>query len=167
MEIKKGKFNVFDVLLILLVCAVIAVAVFFFLPKKQANTETVTVEFTYKTTRTTDMIDYNNLLTAGDAVYNSATKEEIGKLVSLEVKPSPIWGYNHDLEASPDPVLSEYPECHDLYLTIRSEAKKENLKYAVGETSLTGKTMWLGLRTQKLALEGTVLEIHEVTDVAD
>ena len=91
---KKGRFNVIDLLLIILIFVIIGSLILVFDPFaffKKGSTENVTLRYTVEIKNVSN--DLKNNIKVGDKVLNSATGYDMGSVVAVETQSSFEWEY--------------------------------------------------------------------------
>lgn len=158
---KKGKFNIFDALLILLILAVIAGGVFFFLRKNtstatDANTKETPIHYTIRYRMISDQLHV--VLQTGDTVYFTAHKTVAGKIVSVSAMQTETSEFSMNENMY---VTAPYPGYTDYYVTIEAMAEKVNNVYTIDNNSIAvGNTLYM--RTDAFASEATIWSVEEV-----
>lgn len=91
-EVKKGRFNAFDALVIILVLAVIFSAFYILDPFglfSAGTKENVTLRYTVEFKNVDD--DFKDNINVGDTVHNATSNSPMGKVISVTVKPAFEW----------------------------------------------------------------------------
>ncbi len=134
---EKRRFNIVDILIVLVLAAVIAAACFFLAGQKEQNeaaavSKTVVFEAKEKTE------EFCTLPKEGDIIWEGTKKVEFGRIKSVEKKPATT-----DTTSLKDGTMvkAEIPGLYDLYLTI--EVTNPTVDTSVG------KMMWINSRMYK------------------
>ncbi len=141
----KKKFNIIDLLIIIIALVVICAVVWVLRINKTANTgETRTIVMEIKQ-KSESFCTYPK---EGDIITDAATKQEIGTLVGFQQKPATI-----NLTSSEEGkfVESDIEGYYDVYLTIELHSNLENAK--------VGKSMYI--QSQQYAGSGYVVNVLE------
>lgn len=129
-ERKKGKFNIIDLAVIIVVIVLIAGAIYKFkgldITNKSATTENITYEMTIKSLRD---FAFNNIQ-EGDTVFDYTSGNPIGTIKSIEWKDSTKPFYTKDGNTVEAPVENKY----DAVLTIEAQAVNNDGVYLVDKT---------------------------------
>ncbi len=140
---KKIKFNLIDILVVVLVLALIAGGVFFaksYNKNEEQGTKTIVLEAKELKKSICDVVKTD------DIAYDGTKNTRLGEIVDFEVKPAMT-----DSISSRDGVVKkvEIPERYDLYLTIEVP---QNSDIQIGEH------FWI--ETSVFKCNGYVLEIN-------
>lgn len=137
MNVKKThKFNLIDVVVILVLAALAAAVVFAALSNLGIGGTSVTVRYVLETESLSS--DFTSKAAVGDGVFTFDGAESIGKISAVSQAPARHNGY--DSEGLP--VISEIEGYSILYITVEADAEPRNIGYAVGNTVInTGRDM--------------------------
>lgn len=129
-ERKKGKFNIIDISVIVVIIVLIAGAVYKFRgldkTKKSASMETVTYEMTVESLR-----DYAfENLQVGDTVYDNTSGNAIGTITNIEWLDAADPFYTIDGQTVSAPVENRY----DAVMTLEAQATNSDGVYFVDRT---------------------------------
>ena len=129
-EKKKGKFNILDLAVIVVIAVLIVGAVYKFrgLDKtsKNVQTKTVTYEMTVESLRN---YAFDNLQ-VGDVLYDYTSGNAIGTITNVEWKDATDPFYTLDGKTVEAPVENRY----DAVLTVEAQAGENNGVYSVDKT---------------------------------
>ena len=145
-EKKSRRFNFVDLLLILLVLAIIAGAVYLFSPgsvfKKMGTTEHGTLSYTVEFHGVDG--EYLNKIKENDVVVDSVTKNILGTVAAVDynTKQTVLEYVKNEDDGTYSGVLSEYPNQYTVIVTITASAEHvsgdgyfvNNCRIAVGES---------------------------------
>ncbi len=129
-ERKKGKFNIIDVIVVVVILVLICGAVYKFRgldkTKKNASLETISYEITIESLR-----DYGfENLQIGDTVYDYTSGNAIGTISNIEWKDAVDPFYTIDGQTLQAPVENRY----DAVVTIEAQASESDGVYFVDRT---------------------------------
>ena len=120
---KKGRFNIIDLLLIVMIFVIVGSLILMFDPFsffKGESTENVTLRYTVEIKNVSN--DLKNNVKAGDKVLNSATGYDMGVVVAVETQSSFEWEY---VEGE-DYMSKKYSTDHsDIIITIDVQSTYE------------------------------------------
>ena len=120
---KKGRFNIIDFMIIIVILFIIAALVFVFLPtsfiKNLTSDKTVEIEYAIEVLAVDE--EFLENINEGDTVLNSKTKSNIGTVKALEYS-TPYTELKYDDE-NDRAVLSEVPGRYNLIVTISATAE--------------------------------------------
>ncbi len=149
---RKKRVNILDLIVVLAVIAVVALGAYMLFGdngKQQAVSSNV--QFTVEVTKQDkDVLDY---MEEGQTIYDGATKNELGTIVSIQEKPSRTLVENHNAKTV---EYVEVPEKIDVILEIEAKAKMEYPNVIVDTVSLKiGKQIYCTVGDA--ALEGVII----------
>ena len=125
---KKRRFNVIDLLILLVIAVIIFVTVYAISPWSQLqklwNENEVTLRYAVEI-RGVDS-KFINLIEEGDVAVNSVSKSSLGTVSSIEsIEKSTALDYTVDESGVAHGVLTEYPDKYDITVHITATAKYE------------------------------------------
>ena len=143
-EKKERKFNFIDFLLIVLVLAIVAGAIYLFSPGSFLNQIKTEKQGTLSYTVEIKGVDgeYLNKIKENDVVVDSVTKNTIGTVVAVDYNTKQtVLEYAKQSDGTYTGVLSEYPDQYTVLVTITASAEYasgdgynvNNRRIAVGE----------------------------------
>lgn len=140
-EVKRGRFNAFDALIIVLVLALVFGAFYIFDPFGLfygGTKENVTLRYTVEFKNVDD--DFNDNVSIGDSVYNATSSSVMGKVISVTVKPAFEW-----VEGETSMVQKPIAGKSNVFVTIEVECVHEKgMGYLVnGDQVVVGLPMSL------------------------
>ena len=142
---KSKKFNIIDIIIIVAIIAVAAVCVLMFGVGKGSGeptkTKLVTLEITEKYTGF-----YENVV-IGDKVTERVQKQQIGKVVGVDVKPCQKQSYNR---ITGEPTMTTIPERENVYVTMELD-----------EDAAVGVGKMLSVITKHFAGHGYVVKVED------
>ena len=156
---KKFKFNVFDVILLVIVAGCIIVGINMvsadIIP---SITETgVEVKLSYTVTVNNISEEVADQLASGQTVYDIATGQELGTVSNVTKSPYVIKGID---QATGEQVLNEVPERVNVNITVYATSRHEDLGYYVnGQLILCGREYYF--RTATVALSGVCVSMKD------
>ena len=143
----KKRFNVIDIIVIVLVLALIAGLVWFFVFSKTTNnesTETNDISFTVLVKSVDDQIVKN--FKTNDVILNSSTNNQFGIISNVRLeKTEYLSNIVDETKETPTAKLSSYPDLFDIYITITSKCRIESTGIAVVDNNpiLIGKQLYI------------------------
>lgn len=147
---KKAQFNLIDVLIVIFILALIAMAAYWifggFRDAKAPAAETITFDVRISGVRE----DALPFITEGLAVKNSVTGEPIGTIVSVRTEKSRHYGGVYRDENGVYTLgVSESPDEYDVYVTVSASAESDDRGiYTVGSVRmLIGETVYFQVRS--------------------
>lgn len=125
---KKRKFNLVDLLIVIIAATIIFLLVYSFSPWTYMNNLWNANETTFQYAVEIRGVDANfiNLIEKGDVAVNSITKNSLGTVSDIEkIEKSSVLDYAKDENGVYHGVLTEYPDKYDITLYITATAKYE------------------------------------------
>ncbi len=128
-ERKKGRFNIIDGIVVLVIVVIIAGAVYKFhgLDKTSKNVNMQTVTYQMKIEALRDYV-FNNIK-VGDTVYDYTSNNAIGTITNIEWDDAVRALYTKDGRTVAAPVENRY----DVIITIEAQATENNGMYSVNK----------------------------------
>ena len=159
---KKGKFNFFDALLILLVLAVLAGGGYFVLRKRTtsgtAEQKDLKIQYTVRYHLVPNVLKVH--IKSGDTLYFTTDKSTAGTVLSVREEPSVFTDFSTEENVF---VTAPYPNCTEYYVTVEATAQKNGDSYTVNGTNLSvGKKLFL--RTASFSSEADIWDLSEVVE---
>ena len=163
-EKNKIRFNIIDVVLIVVVLAAITSLVFFLSSRKVVTSGSgKTVEVAYQLEFTAMREDFRNLVEIGDPVIDGVLIEELGEVTSVSYADGTYIGTNL---ATGKPVTSPFPGRITMTLTIRAEAVLTNGGYEVnGRELILGEA--LTIRVPDFTGVGTCVSVERINSTEE
>ena len=155
-----GKFNFFDVLLIVLAVVIVLVGAFLIV-RRYSNSleqhETVSMRYTILVRGLPE--EMNIHMEKGEEVTNTVLVRKLGNIESYEIVPSEYDEFNKETQTL---VHGTYEDLRDVYITIvMDEVEKTEREYtANGATISIGAFLYF--RTPSFLGSGYVTEIQEI-----
>ncbi len=144
-ENKKIRFTAFDVLITILVLALIASLVWYFVFRPKATVELPTKNISYTVVlKGVDIKTINNIQ-KGDTILNSSTGNSFGKVTQIKMENTQyVLNMVNELEPK-EAKATSYPNLYDIYITIDSECKVETTGIATVDNNpiLIGKRLYI------------------------
>ncbi len=161
-ERKRGRFNIADVIMILVILA-IAFGIFrlvdpfhWFTTNEVRN---VSIRYVVKLSGIDDDINVKDTVKNGVAVMNSATEYSMGTVESVKLQDATIWEY---VEDSPEMVQKTIEGKSDIYITVTVRATYESgVGYEVNGQRIAVGTL-LDLRLSSFVGSGYCVELEEI-----
>ena len=122
------RFNIIDVLLILIILFAGSVAAYMFTSDNDAVVSDNTVEITYKIFVKEMDEDFRHLVSLNDKVVDSVGLFQIGEVVDLSYSNSVFV----DTNSLGEFVYSDYPEKLDMVITVKARATVSEGAYMIG-----------------------------------
>ncbi len=146
-----GKLNLLDLLFVLILVAVIAVAIVMFSGGKSLSNHTIPVTYTVEVqNREAAYFDY---IVEGEQVTDGVTKAPMGKIASFTKKPAKVL-----TQAENKFVLATPENRYDGYIQITADATVSYPNMMLdGEALKIGKSV--ALRSESLAMVGYIVAI--------
>ncbi len=159
-EAKRGRFNIVDALLILVMLALCFAALYIADPFNWFSANTVrdtTLKYVVEIKEVNDDVKTN--VKVGDRVFNSHTNNDIGKVTFLKTQPSYRWEY---VEGGAEMIKKTVAGKSDVFVTVDVICTYEK---GVGYT-VDGQQIAVGMpitvRTSGFVGSGYVVSIEEV-----
>ena len=156
---KKFKFNVFDVILLVIVIGCIIVGINMVSADIVPSlTETgVEVKLSYTITVNNIPEEVADQIASGQTVYDLATGQELGTVSNVTKSPYVIKGID---QATGEQVLNEVPERVNVKITVYATARHEELGYYVNGQLITCGSEY-NFRTATVALSGVCVSMKD------
>ncbi len=116
---KKRRFNVVDALIIVLVLAVIAVAVWLVVWRKNVQNAEESFDIEYIVELRTIRDEFTDNFKVGDKLIDSASKLQLGEIIATNITPATFTGTNYETGSL---AYYDYPEHSDVALTVKATA---------------------------------------------
>ncbi len=156
---KKGRFNVVDALITVIILLVAFAILWIFDPFLWFSADTkqeVTLKYVVELKGVDD--DVNSNIKAGETVTNASTKNAIGTIVSVKTRNATVWEYD---EKSDSMVEKTIEGKSDIYITIQVKCVYEkSVGYTVNGQQIAYGTV-LNLRLTNFNGVGTCVSIEE------
>lgn len=130
---KNKRFNIVDLILLILLLAVAGVLLYSYLSPltKQIFAETYDVEYTLRIQSVRR--EFNNKIKEGDRVIEADSLKEIGTVKGVVYTPSKFVGTDSEGKT----VTSEYPDMYDVTITVSAVAEMPGGMYEINSFSIT------------------------------
>lgn len=125
---KRKKFNVIDVLILVLILAVIAALLYFFVFRGSfSGNDVVSLEYNIKL----DIIDnrFHGNVVVGDLVTDTVKAYALGQVISVDYSPAVYTELN---QLTGELMEYEYPDHEQVNIKVRADAKLTNGQYSLG-----------------------------------
>lgn len=156
---RKFRFNLIDAVIILIVLAAVAIFGYVFLSEGSSDEkpeEVVKIQYVLQTVDLEDM--FAGSISENDIIYESSTKKELGKVVSVTDEPAYFTGTDRKNSMH---VISEIEGKCNLFVTVEAEAESLKNGYEVdGSVLIVGGTMMF--ETPNLISNSNIISIEVV-----
>lgn len=161
-ERKRGRFNIADVIMILVIVA-IAFGIFRLIDPFHWFTTNevrdVSIRYVVKLSGIDDDINVKDTVKNGVAVMNSATEYSMGTVESVKAQDAAVWEYS---EESQEMVQKTIEGKSDIYITVTVRATYESgVGYVVNGQRIAVGTL-LDLRLSSFVGSGYCVELEEI-----
>lgn len=125
---KKSLFNIFNILIVLIIVAGIGAALYFFVLKDDQGgaAELSDVEYTVEIKNVRD--ELTDKISSGDRLLDSVGQIDIGVVDEIEYAQSRICNLDNE---TGELVISEYPDHSDIIVTVSAKAVLTDMGYDI------------------------------------
>lgn len=155
----KGKFNIIDILVILLIIAmIIGIAVRFKSSVTTAVKSDVDLEYVVKIESIKECSV--NALEKMGKVTDKKSNLDLGEVVNVDYEPTKYQSTTADGKI----VLSEQPERYTVYLTIRTKGKESDNSYVLADSNELSVGSTAQIFTKYIDTTGKVVSIKKIEE---
>lgn len=154
MDTNKHKFNILDLIIIIVLVLAIAGAAWFFQRSKGSSEGTQSISYVVEVTNVTQ--DLKDSVQIGDTVIDGVKKTQIGTITNVEVINQTTDTYSPDLDTI---VKTEKPGYYTLQITCQADADVSDSAISVNSYRIAiGNTIYF--QSKHFAAEGYCIKIN-------